>query len=269
MRVSDKTNYIFDLYGTLLDIRTDEHQPDLWEAMARYYSCFGTDYTGVELMSQYQRIAHEEEQKLTGKMGVDYPEIDLGRVFARLLLEGQRKHSTESPVAALSLEELCRNEWTADTADLFRVLSREKLVLYPGVTEILSRLKEEGKRIFLLSNAQRLFTIPEMEETGIADAFDAVYISSDYHMRKPEKEFIRLLIREQGISVDDSVMIGNDFQTDIGIAMSCGMESVYLNTYALSRREMAARQMHVMGEYAGGRAPEIVADGDLRKAILF
>ena len=27
---------IFDLYGTLVDIRTDEDAPELWEAMAGY-----------------------------------------------------------------------------------------------------------------------------------------------------------------------------------------------------------------------------------------
>ncbi len=36
-------NYIFDLYGTLLDIRTDEDDPLLWDRMAALYSCCGAD----------------------------------------------------------------------------------------------------------------------------------------------------------------------------------------------------------------------------------
>ncbi len=31
-------NVIFDLYGTLIDIRTDEQSPGLWAEMARVYA---------------------------------------------------------------------------------------------------------------------------------------------------------------------------------------------------------------------------------------
>lgn len=30
-------NYVFDLYGTLIDINTDEWSIDIWEKMAIYY----------------------------------------------------------------------------------------------------------------------------------------------------------------------------------------------------------------------------------------
>ena len=34
-------NYFFDLYGTLVDIRTDENKPLLWHSMADLYSLCG------------------------------------------------------------------------------------------------------------------------------------------------------------------------------------------------------------------------------------
>ena len=43
------SNYIFDLYGTLVDIWTDEESPVLWEQMASLYSCYGADYTAEAL----------------------------------------------------------------------------------------------------------------------------------------------------------------------------------------------------------------------------
>ena len=30
-------NYIFDLYGTLVDIHTDESKPSFWKALAEHY----------------------------------------------------------------------------------------------------------------------------------------------------------------------------------------------------------------------------------------
>ena len=38
-------NYIFDLYGTLADIRTDEEKPYVWEKMGELYGSMGAAYT--------------------------------------------------------------------------------------------------------------------------------------------------------------------------------------------------------------------------------
>ncbi len=77
-------NYIFDLYGTLLDIRTDEDDPLLWDRMASLYSCCGADYSPDALKVAYHRIAVEEQEKLGRESGVQYPEIKLEDVFCRL-----------------------------------------------------------------------------------------------------------------------------------------------------------------------------------------
>ena len=42
-------NYIFDLYGTLIDMWTDEYMPTLWKQMAAFYSLKGAAYTAKEL----------------------------------------------------------------------------------------------------------------------------------------------------------------------------------------------------------------------------
>ena len=38
-------NYIFDLYGTLIDIRTDEDDKALWEKMVLFYGYREAEYT--------------------------------------------------------------------------------------------------------------------------------------------------------------------------------------------------------------------------------
>ena len=37
-------NYIFDLYGTLVDIHTDEEQELLWEKLALFYGYYDAVY---------------------------------------------------------------------------------------------------------------------------------------------------------------------------------------------------------------------------------
>ena len=46
-------NYIFDLYGTLIDIKTNENKPYLWQKVADFYRFHGADYTPQELKKEY------------------------------------------------------------------------------------------------------------------------------------------------------------------------------------------------------------------------
>ncbi|MFR8428478.1 MAG: hypothetical protein ACLVCH_13905 [Roseburia inulinivorans] len=46
-------NYIFDLYGTLVDIHTDEEKTELWEKLAQFYGYYGAVYTAEELKNAY------------------------------------------------------------------------------------------------------------------------------------------------------------------------------------------------------------------------
>ena len=48
-------NYIFDLYGTLADIQTNEQKPYLWKKMAEIYR--GSIYPGNKEMVQFH-LAH-------------------------------------------------------------------------------------------------------------------------------------------------------------------------------------------------------------------
>ena len=49
-------NYIFDLYGTLVDIRTDEKQQMLWHKMSLFYGYYGAVYSADELQALYNKL---------------------------------------------------------------------------------------------------------------------------------------------------------------------------------------------------------------------
>ena len=52
---------IFDLYGTLVDIRTDERSPGLWEDMAELYRRRGAAWEPEALQKSYFRLIEELE----------------------------------------------------------------------------------------------------------------------------------------------------------------------------------------------------------------
>ena len=204
-------NYIFDLYGTLIDIHTDEEKAELWLEMAKLYSKKGAVYTSGVLKKAYEDGCRNMEEALHKEKQVEYPEIEIGEVFNGLFLQNGVKVGRED---------------IAEIAYRFRELSREYMKLYKESEPFLKKLKEEGKRIYLLSNAQRLFTAPEIKEVGIGKYFDDIFISSDFGMKKPEKEYLEALIQKHGLKRDECLMIGNETESDIEVAKRCSVDGV-------------------------------------------
>ncbi len=205
---------LFDLYGTLLDIHTDESQPLLWEKMAYLYATKGAYYTAEALRDSYQSEVELRLDKKRSK-GVDFPDIDLVKVFRHLYKVKNVKASKQV---------------LTETAKFFRILSLEYIRPYQGALELLKFLKESNFKVFLLSNAQASFTMTELEVTGIKKAFDGIYLSSQYSVAKPSKAFFQVLLDREKLLPSDCLFIGNDHTTDIEGANQMGMDSVYLHT---------------------------------------
>ena len=60
-------NYIFDLYGTLVDIHTDESDTAIWEKLAMFYGYYGALYEAKELKERYETLVKSSEAELKKK----------------------------------------------------------------------------------------------------------------------------------------------------------------------------------------------------------
>lgn len=219
---------IFDLYGTLVDIHTDENNPKFWMALTFALAEAGAEYAGAELKRLYAKFVQQEQAKLTA----EYPELQLDRVFRALLEE----------------KGICVSKETIDRVGRqFRRLSREYVWLYPGAKELLMALRRAGKGVWLLTNAQRLLTMPELEALGIANLFDGIYISSDRGCKKPDPAFFRALLEEQHIDPATAIMIGNDGACDIDGAQKVGLHTLYIRSN-LTPKEPLPKADHILTE---------------------
>ena len=216
----DKDCFMFDLYGTLVDIRTDETIPLLWSSLANYYSLKGVEYNDTDLRLEYERLCARKVidtygrlRKSRHKISEEDVEIDLLEVFKELF---DRRKVTPEPSEVI------------DAAVMFRSISLVKLRLYEGASEVLAELRRRGKKIYLLSNAQSCFTVPELRYLKIYDSFDKVFISSDVGVKKPSLAFYSKALGKT--DPDTCVMIGNDEFADVRGAMGVGIEACYIQT---------------------------------------
>ncbi|MBQ9909948.1 MAG: HAD family hydrolase [Lachnospiraceae bacterium] len=203
--------YIFDLYGTLADIRTDEKSPMLWRKTSLWYAEHGADYQPEELRRAYHSLCSDLQRTNEDPLY----EIELTEVFRALF--------AKKGIAAGQL-------LVAETAVFFRLTSLKKLKPYPWVYPVLGKLKEDGAMCFLLSNAQACFTNPELRYLHLDRAFDRIVLSSDAGIRKPSPKIMEKLLSGTGLPASSCLMIGNDRTSDIALANTFGMDSLYIET---------------------------------------
>lgn len=207
-------NYLFDLYGTLVDIHTDEDDPRLWQRMSVLMAQEGLSSSAQQLQKQYGDEVARLEAAAKADRGVG-AEIDIGPVFASFYA-GTGITPCQDHIAFL--------------ARTFRVLSQHRLRLFPGTVEMLTRLRQQGKRIYLVSNAQTLFTMPELEALGLLPYFDGVVISSEIGVKKPDGRIYRLALERFHLDPERTVMVGNDDRADCWGAHDAGLDSMYVFT---------------------------------------
>ncbi len=208
------TDLIFDLYGTLVDIHTEEGL-QTWERTAIFYGFHGAHYTGQELKNAFE-VQMKARHVQAGESYEVFPDVPCEVTFAQLFQDkGIIDHA---------------NELGFQAAQVFRMISMEYIKLYDGVTDALALFREKGYRLWLLSNAQRVFTAYELRHLGLDTVFDGIYISSDHGCRKPDIRFFRSLTEQYNLDISRCLMIGNDRRTDIAGATNAGLDTLYMHT---------------------------------------
>lgn len=208
-------NIIFDLYGTLIDIRTDEYSLDFWRKAVQVFAMGGASFSPGELRTDYARYVRRAiRRERLRHPACRHVDIDLLEVFKKLYAD-----------KGIEADELLLR----DTAQKFRRDSTKRLRLYDGVKELLDGLRDAGKQIFLLSNAQESFTIPEMDELGILPYFDGIMISSEERLCKPQRQFFLRLIEKYHLDPAECLMVGNDKNSDMLGAESAGIDGLYIH----------------------------------------
>ena len=206
-------NFIFDLYGTLVDIHTNEHENSAWEKLAETLSFYGVHYTPTELSEAY--FSSCELQMRQGKDLYKNPEVDVVEVF-RHIFENKGKKAGKSLATHLAQE--------------FRAFSTDYIGLYSGVLETLTKLKKAGKKMYLLANAQSCFAKTEVANLGLRKYFKGIIYSSDYKRAKPDVTLFNLLIDKYKLDKKETIVVGNEVDEGIEGARNAKIDCMWIKT---------------------------------------
>lgn len=201
-------NVFFSLYGTIIQAKTDETQDFLWRVICDTYRRNLAKYETEEFKkSFYKSIIEQKEGKDDGF------EPDILKVFKKLYKEKG---------VYVNEEELL------NTAKEFRRASTLSLCAYDGAIECLKELKNLGKKIYLLADAQSCYCKYELESLNLLKYFDDIFISSDYGVKKPSEQFFSIPFDKYRLKKEKSVLVGNDEIGDIVGGRNFGIDTVYI-----------------------------------------
>lgn len=86
-----------------------------------------------------------------------------------------------------------------------------KLPMKPGVMELLSYLKEKGKKIALASSTRRETVINQLRWAGIIDYFDAIICGDMVARSKPAPDIFLKACQELGVSPENTYAIEDSY----------------------------------------------------------
>jgi len=202
----------FDLYGTLIDILTDENDPWVYSTLSRYLSYHDVKIPPKELKKTY----FEDIQSQLKQSNETRPEVDVYKIFSNMMHRyGNKTYSKPAIV---------------DTAVLFRSLTMRRFEVFQGVYEVLESLLEKYE-LSLISDAQWVFTEPEMAMLGLTPYFKFRILSSRFGFKKPDVRLFDMAMKKLMINPEESVYIGDNPQKDLVGAKKAGM------TFILFRSE--------------------------------
>lgn len=103
----------------------------------------------------------------------------------------------------------------------------EHAVLVDGAREVLDQMKQRY-RLALVTNGKSEGQHRKIEKTEIADYFDAVVVSGDEGVKKPDARLFEIAAERLNVKCSECIFVGDLFQTDMIGAHNAGMTPVWL-----------------------------------------
>ena len=209
---------IFDINGTLTDIRTNEWHDDVYRVISNLLSYQGVLIDPNAVKYFYFQIMKEQR----AASGERHPEFDAIAIFHEIIT----RHSTgfTHALPTEKIEQLPRL-----LAETHRAASRLQLQLYPGVEHIIRQLHPKYQ-LAIISDGQTAYAVPELNAVGLAGYFDPIIISGDIGYRKPDERLFTTALTTMKMQPSEVLYVGNDMYRDVYGAQRLGMKAVFFKS---------------------------------------
>jgi putative hydrolase of the HAD superfamily len=228
----------FDINGTLIDIKTDENNEEIYRAVGHFLSYQGIAIHRGELHDLYFRILGKQHRESQER----YPEFDMAAIF-REIIETCATDFTRS-LSGQWLEQL-----PVFIAQVYRGISRLRLEPYPHVREVLDQLRGDFA-LGIVSDAQSVAAVPELNAAGLLEYFSPIIISGDYGYRKPDARLFQKALEASELDTESVIFVGNDMYHDIFGAQQLGIKTVFVDSNQGTKEMEGVEPHYIIRDFA-------------------
>ena len=105
-----------------------------------------------------------------------------------------------------------------------------KSILFEDALPLLDRLKNAGKRIFIITNGVTKVQRGRLNDSPMLPYLEEVFISEQMSVSKPQKLFFDLVAQKiTNYSPERAIVIGDSLTSDIQGANNAGLDCIWLN----------------------------------------
>ena len=235
--------YIFDMYGTLADIHTDERAAATWKKWIKKLDELNIKHPDyIKMRRDFFDADKNARKERAFETGSKYPEIDVIKIYEEMLinygndkiLSCQQKKDELLKTIAYEFRQASRAyirpfacDFSSEPCSNVFIGQNIKCPDTIDTMYVLNYLKNQGGKLFLLSNAQSSYTLPEIKLLGIDEIMDGMLISSDTGYMKPDRYFYDILINTYKINPSRAVMFGDSMLSDVEGARAAGIAAVH------------------------------------------
>jgi putative hydrolase of the HAD superfamily len=121
--------------------------------------------------------------------------------------------------------------------------------LYPESLEVLARARGRGIHTALITNGPSGLQRGKLAVAGLDDAFDAVIVSGEVGVRKPDPAIFALALEALAVAAGDALHVGDNPIADVRGARDAGLTAVWVDRVRNGRTTDAAH--HVIDDLRG------------------
>ncbi len=118
-----------------------------------------------------------------------------------------------------------------EASDSFLDFCSCKPGLVEGAKELMDYFRNRGYRLHMCSNGFHEVQYKKLRACGLYEYFDTIILSEDAGYNKPAPEYFDYAFKKSGAKKESTLMIGDNFQTDILGAKRVGLRVAYFNRY--------------------------------------
>ncbi|KAK8128958.1 hypothetical protein PG984_010066 [Apiospora sp. TS-2023a] len=177
------------------------------------------------VQSRYPALARKTPDELIGKYDAALQRAYDSYIRKEISYEQADENKVKEFFAAVGLAEPGLTEIKEFRA-IYKRAYREALRATPGSIETLSRLRERGYLLAILTNGRTEDQMEKADSIGVRHLVHHLITSEEAGCAKPDPRIFHLVLDRLGTSADATYMVGDSPSSDIKGALDAGMSPI-------------------------------------------